>query len=397
MNRTSPLVDTPFALAGIRAQIRDLRTETIADLALRARQLGDVVALWYGEGDMKTPAFIREAAKAALDEGLTFYIPNMRGHGPLNEALSDYQTRLHGRPVPIARTTVTPGGMQALFMALELLVDVGTNVVYVEPQWPNIHNAIHLVGGEPRPFALDFDGGFRLDLDRLFAACDARTRAVFLSTPCNPTGWTASREELLALLEFSRRTGIWIISDEVYGRLYLDGEVAPSVLQVAEDGDRVLSVNSFSKAWAMTGWRIGWLTHPSGVADQLGAMTQYINSGTAGPVQAGAVAAIRQGEPLVAEIRQRIRTGLDLAYDRLSRINRVVLPAKPRGGMYAFFALEGEADSDRACAEILEKAHVGLAPGYLFGNSSSAFLRMCVCRDAGQIEEALERMLAAMT
>jgi aspartate/methionine/tyrosine aminotransferase len=199
-----------------------------------------------------------------------------------------------------------------------------------------------------------------------------------------------------ALLEFSRRTGIWIISDEVYGRLYFDGLVAPSILQIAEDGDRVLSVNSFSKAWAMTGWRIGWLTHPSGVADQLGAMTQYINSGTAAPIQAGAVAAIRQGEPLVEEIRQRIKTGLDLAYDRLARIPGIVLPEKPRGGMYAFFAIEGESDARRACARILETARVGLAPGHLFGSSAMAFLRMCVCRNSEQIATALDRMIAAM-
>ncbi|TIV46008.1 MAG: aminotransferase class I/II-fold pyridoxal phosphate-dependent enzyme, partial [Mesorhizobium sp.] len=139
-----------------------------------------------------------------------------------------------------------------------------------------------------------------------------------------------------------------------------------------------------------TGWRMGWLTHPSGVADQLGAMTQYINSGTAAPIQAGAVAAIRQGEPLVEDIRQRIRTGLDLAYDRLARIPGVILPRKPRGGMYAFFALEGESDARQACAKILETARVGLAPGHLFGNSAAAFLRMCVCRDSGQIETALE-------
>ena len=385
-----------YAFEGVRAQIRDLHTDNIANLALRARELGDVIALWYGEGDMVTPAFIREAAKAAFDEGQTFYVPNMRGLGPLNEALSEYQTRIHGRPFPVARTTVTPGGMQALYLALELLVDTGTNVVYVGPQWPNIHNAIHLIGGEPRPFSLDFKDDWHLDLDRLFATCDARTRAIFLSTPSNPTGWTASRDEMQALLEFSRRTGVWIISDEVYGRLYFDGIVAPSILQIAEDGDRVLSVNSFSKAWAMTGWRVGWLTHPSGVADQLGAMTQYVNSGTAAPIQAGAVAAIRQGEPLVEEIRQRIKTGLDLAYDRLARIPGIVLPTKPRGGMYAFFALEDESDARRACARILETARVGLAPGHLFGNSSAAFLRMCVCRDSGQIETALERMVAAM-
>ncbi|MBA3446879.1 MAG: pyridoxal phosphate-dependent aminotransferase [Pseudaminobacter sp.] len=381
------------AFEGIRPQIRDLHTENIANLAVRARELGDVIALWYGEGDMVTPAFIRDAAKAALDEGLTFYIPNMRGHGPLNEALSDYQTRLHGRDISIARTTVTPGGMQALYFALELLVDVGTNVVYVAPQWPNIHNAIHLIGGEPRPFPLDFDGGWRLDLEKLFATCDARTRAICLSTPSNPTGWTATDEEMRALLDFSRRTGIWIISDEVYNRLYFDGTVAPSILQVAEDGDRVLSVNSFSKAWAMTGMRIGWLTHPSGVADQIGAMTQYINSGVSGPIQAGAVAAIRQGEPLVEEIRQRIKTGLDLAYEKLGRMPGIILPEKPRGGMYAFFAIEGESDARHACAEILEKARVGLAPGHLFGSSSSAFLRMCVCRDREQIAAALDRML----
>ena len=154
--QSSSAAKARYAFDGIRAQIRDLHTENIANLALRARELGDVIALWYGEGDMVTPAFIRDAAKTALDDGLTFYIPNMRGYPPLNEALSEYQTRLHGQQIPIARTTVTPSGMQALYFALSLLVDVGTNVVYVAPQWPNIHSAIHLVGGEPRTFNLDF-------------------------------------------------------------------------------------------------------------------------------------------------------------------------------------------------------------------------------------------------
>ncbi|MBN9243755.1 MAG: pyridoxal phosphate-dependent aminotransferase [Mesorhizobium sp.] len=388
--------ETRSALSGIRAQIQDLRTENIAKLAVRARALGGVIPLWYGEGDMVTPAFIRDAAKAALDAGQTFYVPNMHGTEGLNAALSDYQTRLHGRPITVDRTTVTPSGMQALFLALEMLVDVGTNVVYVEPQWPNIHNAIHLVGGEPRPVSLTFDGDWKLDLDALFARCDARTRAIFLSTPCNPTGWTASAEEMRALLEFSRERGIWIISDEVYGRLYFEGEVAPSMLQIADDEDRVLSVNSFSKAWAMTGWRIGWLTHPAGLADHIGAMTQYINSGTAAFVQAGAEAALRHGEGLVAEIRGRSKRGLDLTYEALGSLNRVVLPPKPKGGMYAFFSLEGEPDSNAACARILEDARVGLAPGHLFGEVSRPFMRMCVMRDEKEISQALERMVAAL-
>ncbi|TQX92336.1 MULTISPECIES: pyridoxal phosphate-dependent aminotransferase [Rhizobium] len=396
--RASPAADNDhYAFDGIRAQIRDLHTENIAELAMRARELGDVIPLWYGEGDMVTPAFIRDAAKQALDDGATFYIPNMRGSGPLNEALSAYQSRLHDRDIPIQRTTITPGGMQALYLALQLLVDVGSNVVYVAPQWPNIHNAIHLIGGEPRPVPLDFDTDWHLDLDKLFARCDARTRAICLSTPSNPTGWTASHDEMKALLEFSRRTGIWIISDEVYARLYFEGIVAPSILQVADDGDRVISVNSFSKAWAMTGWRIGWLTHPSGVADQLAAMTQYINSGTAGMIQAGALAAVRDGEPLVEDVRQKIKAGLDLAYEKLPQIPGIVLPVKPRGGMYAFFALEGESDARAACTRILETSRVGLAPGYLFGDSSRAFLRMCIFRDIEQIRTALDRMVGAMT
>jgi aspartate aminotransferase len=293
---------------------------------------------------------------------------------------------------------VTPSGMQAVLLALSLLAEPGANVVYIEPQWPNIRHAIHLVGGEPRPVALEFrDGDWHLDLDRLFAACDARTRAIMFSTPSNPLGWTATRDELEALIGFSRRTGIWIISDEVYNRLAFDADAAPSVLQLAEDEDLVLSVNGFSKAWAMTGWRIGWLTHPPSVAKALGAMTQYMNSGTAEFVQAGARAAILHGDPFARTMRDRCRAGVDAAYAALSGHNSIVLPAKPKGGMYVMLGLAGEADSRQACTRILEEAHVGLAPGWLFGPSSNMFMRMCICRDEAEIGEACRRIAAALT
>lgn len=384
------------AFAGIRDQIKDLHTENIAALAVRANKLEDVIALWYGEGDMVTPPFIREAAKKALDDGETFYVPDMRGTNRLQSALAEYQSNLHGKTIDVARSTVAPGGMQALYIALSLIAEVGTNVVYVAPQWPNIHNAIHLIGAEPRPVALDYRNGWHLDLDRLFAACDARTRAIFLSTPSNPTGWTASAEEMAALLEFSRRTGIWIISDEVYGRLYFKGNAAPSMMPIADEEDRVMTINSFSKAWAMTGWRVGWLTHPKSVSTQVTAMTQYINSGTAAVIQAGAVAALEQGEPLVAEIRKRLETGLDLVYDGLSKINALDLPEKPQGGMYAFFSLKGVPDAREACTMILEKARVGLAPGHLFGDASTSFIRLCVFRDPARLKVAVERMVEAL-
>ncbi|MHB2167451.1 pyridoxal phosphate-dependent aminotransferase [Alsobacter sp. R-9] len=387
------------ALRHARPQIQDLSTENIAELAVRARELGDVIPLWYGEGDLTTPAFVRDAAKSALDAGMTFYIPDMHGHPPLSEAIAAYQSRLHGVPIERRRSTVAPGGMHALLLAMELVADMGTNVVYVEPQWPNIRNLIHLVGAEPRAVSLDFvDNDWRLDLDKLFDACDHRTRAIVFSTPSNPCGWVASRDEMRAILEFGRERGIWIVSDEVYNRLWFgEGEAAPSILSIADPEDLALSVNSFSKAWAMTGWRCGWLTHPLSVAPQLAQMTQLMSSGTSGPIQAGAHAAITQGEELVTTMRERCRTGIDLGYERLKDVARIHLPKKPRGGMYIFFSLPDTPNSRDACMKVLEGARVGLAPGSMFGQPSASFLRMCMCRDQAQLTVALDRMVDALS
>ena len=390
----------------LRPQIQDLETENIADLAVRARALKGVIPLWYGEGDLVTPEFIRNASKQALDEGQTFYVPDMHGTAPLREAMSRYQTTLHGRPIGADRTTVTPGGMQSVLLAMQLVADMGTNVVYIEPQWPNVKSVVHLVGAEPRPVSLrpvsrgGGAEGWTLDLDALFARCDARTRAIFLSTPSNPSGWTATRAELEALLAFSRQRGIWIIGDEVYARLYFGtengGRVAPSLLQVAEPNDLVMCVNSFSKAWAMTGYRVGWLNHPASIAPQVAAMTQYMTSGVAAVLQAGATAALNEGEPFVEVMRERVRAGLELAYNRLGRIPAVDLMGRPVGGMYVFFRLRGHDDSREACRTVLDRAQVGLAPGYMFGDAGRAYLRMCVCREAGQLGRALDRMVEAL-
>lgn len=385
------------AVSALRPQIQDLRMENIADLALRAQELGDVIPLWYGEGDLVTPAFIREAAKAALDAGLTFYIPDMRGYPPLVEALAEYQSALHGIPFGTDRSTVTPGGMQAVHLAMTAIAEAGRNVVFPEPQWPNIANAIHLSGAEARGVPMAWqDGRWQLDLDRLFAACDARTRAIIFSSPANPTGWVASEEELRALLDFSRRRGVWIIADEVYARLYVRGRAAPSILPLADPEDLVMTVNSLSKAWAMTGWRVGWLTHPPSIAARIGAMVQYMNSGTAGVLQAAAAVALRQGEGLVAEIRARAAAGIAATYEILGDHPAVELPVRPEGGMYVFFRLRGVEDAQQACRTVLERARVGLAPGHLFGPPGRSFLRMCILREEGSLRQALSRMAAAL-
>jgi aspartate aminotransferase len=375
----------------IRPQIQDMVTDNIAVLADKARHLEGVIPLWFGEGDLVTPGFIRDAAKRALDDGRTFYVPDMRGTTILTAALAAYQTRLHGRPIGRDRTTVTPGGMQAMALALELVLETGTNAVYLTPQWPNIHNAIHVAGAEPRPCPLVLrDNRWTLDIDRVAALCDARTRAIVFSSPNNPTGWTATKQDLRDLLALGRERGIWIVADEVYARLYFDGDVAPSMLQIADPDDLLLCVNSFSKAWAMTGFRLGWLTHPASVADRIGAMTQYLNSGTAAFIQEAGAAAITEGERFVAEIRERCRAGVAMAHERLGAMGRVRLTEPPRGGMYAFFQIDGWPDDTAACMHVLECARVGLAPGELFG--APGWLRMCVCRDTGQLATALGRM-----
>lgn len=382
------------AAASMRTLIKDLETDNIADLATKANALPDVIRLWYGEGDVVTPDFIKEAAGAALASGRTFYEPDMRGTRELREALSTYQSALHGTDIGENRSSVQPGGMQSLHIAMMLVCDPGQSVVIIEPQWPNIRHIVTLAGGKPVTVALDMDAHEpRLDLDRLFDACDETTAAICFSSPANPTGWTASHEELAAILAFARERGIWVICDEVYNRLWFgNARGAPSMLQVAEPEDRVLIVNSFSKAWAMTGWRVGWITHPESLVTKLSAVTQYVNSGTPSFVQVAAAAALNDGEGLVSEIRERCRSGLDAAYETLSRANGVVLPQKPLGGMYAFFRLEGEEDSRAACAKVLEAAHVGLAPGFMFGQSGRPWLRMCVCRETDTVRAAGERI-----
>ena len=381
----------------IRPQIQDLVTDNIAGLAERARHLRDVIPLWFGEGDVVTPPFIRDAAKRALDAGRTFYVPAMRGSPALTAALSAYQARLHGRPFGPERSTVTPGGMQAVALALGLVLEGGTNAVYLTPQWPNIPNAIHVAGAEARPCPLVLqDNRWTLDIGRVAALCDARTRAILFSSPANPTGWTATPEDVQALLALGRERGIWIITDDVYGRLCFDGDPAPSLLAQAEPDDLVMGINSFSKAWAMTGFRLGWLTHPASVADKLGAMTQYLNSGTADFIQDAGAAALSEGEALVSEMRERCRAGVALAHGRLGAVSRVRLTELPRGGMYAFFQVEGWPDGRAACLHLLERARVGLAPGELFGAAGAGWLRMCVCRDAAQLGTALDRMADAL-
>lgn len=376
----------------IRKIIRDLPASRIAEVS--ALGLGDpqVIPLWYGEGDLPTPEFIGAAATAALRAGHTFYTYKA-GLPELRSAIAQYLSGLHQHLVGPDRVLVTSSGMTALMLMAQALLDAGDNLVIVAPVWPNIAAAVTIMSAEPRLVSLNPvpGGGWRLDLERLFAACDERTRGIFVNSPSNPTGWIISPEEIAALLAFARGRGLWLIADEVYSRIVYGNRAAPSFLDQAEPEDRVIAVNSFSKNWAMTGWRLGWMTVPTDLLPQLEKLVEFNTSGSPTFLQHAGIAAIRDGEPFIASFVARCRAARDVATDALTACRRVEV-ARPEGAFYAFFRVAGVIDSLAFAKDALRRTKVGLAPGSAFGPMGEGCLRLCFARDPGQIKEAIDRL-----
>ena len=387
------LLGKAASLAGpVRAAIAELEPQLIADVSKEGFGDPDVIPLWYGESDLSTPAFIREAAKKALDEGETFYTYT-RGVPPLRAAIAEYLTELHARPVAMERVSVTTAGMNAIMLTMELTLERGENAVMVTPVWPNAAAAVRIMGAEPREVPLGREQGrWRLDLERLFAACDARTRLIFVNSPGNPTGWMMTREEQQALLEFCRARNIWLLADEVYSRIVYHGRAAPSFLDIAEPDDPLFVANSFSKAWAMTGWRVGWLVAPAALGDVVGELVQHNVSGVATFLQPAAITALKAGEPFVNEFVERCRRGRDIVADRLAEMPRVRF-TPPEAAFYAFFEVDGVADSLAFAKRIVREARVGLAPGAAFGKGGEGgFLRLCFAQAPELLARAMERL-----
>ena len=249
------------------------------------------------------------------------------------------------------------------------------------------------MGGETRivPLIAGEDGGWRLDLDRLLDACDDRTVGVLVNSPANPTGWVMTAEDQRTLLESCRERGIYVIADEVYIRLAYNAPRAPSFLDIAEEDDRVLVVNSFSKSWSMTGWRLGWLTHAPGLGDAFAKLNEYNLASPVTFVQHAGITAIEEGEPFVESLLERYRRNRDLVVQRLGAMRRVRLP-RPDGAFYAFFAVDGVSDSLALAHRLIETAGVGLAPGRAFGEAGEGRLRLCFAAGADTLSQALDRL-----
>src|SRR5215469_16449602 len=328
--------------------LKQLRPNGIVAVAHLGLDRPGLIPLWFGETDLVTPAFIREAAVKALEAGKTFYTW-ARGIPELRQAIAQFHERTLGRGIDPERITVPGAAMLAIVMALNCVVETGDNIVIVAPVWPNIFHAAQVAGAEVRLVRLDEDWPnhrWRLDLDKLFAHCDARTKAIFISSPNNPTGWMASRAEQQAILDFARKHGLAVISDEVYGTLVYDGGThAPSFLHIAEEDDPVFVVNSFSKPWAMTGWRIGWLTHPRSLGEAMRLMSPAANTGTTTFNQYGALAALSpQGDAFRERLRRRCEENRGVVADFIARQNHVRW-IEPHGAFYGHLEIEGLRDS----------------------------------------------------
>ncbi|HEU0199999.1 MAG TPA: pyridoxal phosphate-dependent aminotransferase [Burkholderiaceae bacterium] len=379
----------------LRTSLDALPASRIREVANAALGREDIVKFWFGEGDLPTPAFIRAAAKAALDAGDTFYNHNL-GLIELREAIAHYVDRLHAPRVPmeVDRIAVTSAGVNALSLISQALFDPGDRVAIVTPVWPNVTSIPRIVGAEVLRVPLDCrDGAWSLDLERLLDAVRAGASAVIVNSPNNPTGWTMPQVQWDALLAFCRQHGTWLIADDAYERLVYDGSAhAPGVLAQVGADERFISVNTFSKAWSMTGWRLGWLVAPRLFVRDLAKLIEF-NTSCAPPfVQRAGIVALHEGEPLILETVARLRRARDMLAAQLRALPDVEVAAPP-GAMYQFFCIVGRSDDSlRFAKELVVQAGLGLAPGIAFGPEGEGYLRWCFAASESLIEEGVRRL-----
>jgi aspartate/methionine/tyrosine aminotransferase len=376
-----------------RPQVLALRGSKIREVANAAMGRPDVLPFWFGESDQPTSEPIRQAAITALQEGRTFYSHNL-GQPALRAATAAYLARLHGCAIGDERLAITSSGVSALMIAAQAVISPGDRVVVVDPVWPNVAEIPRILGAEVVYVSLrPGPDGFHLDLDQLLDALTPETRALFLNSPNNPTGWTISPDQRQPILERCRALGVWLVADDVYERLYFGaGASAPSFLPLAAAEDRLISANSFSKAWRMTGWRLGWLVAPPTLVERLGVLLEYNTSCAPDFVQAAAISAIEGSEADIWALRDALRGARDHLVAGLRAIPGVTAP-EPAGAMYAFFRLaEGGGDSVALAKRLVNAAGLGLAPGAAFGEGGEGWLRWCFAAERSRLDEGLARL-----
>ena len=389
----------------MRQAVLNLEESMIRQVANAGMGRSDVLKFWFGESDEVTPQFIRDAAVASMQQGETFYAQNL-GLPELREAIARYAQIIRAQgatQIRADRIAVTSGGVNALMLAVQALVDSGDEVVVVTPVWPNLTAQPAIMGAVIRAVSLKpVQGAWQLDMAELLAAVTSKTKLLTLNAPNNPTGWTLSRSEQETILAHCRKTGTWILADEVYERLYFEQTAngcAPSFLDIAETDDRLVVVNSFSKSFLMTGWRLGWLVMPPAMTAQIGKLIEFNTSSAPVFIQRAGLVAIERTLDVTPRVVAHLKTCRDTLIPLLQAVPGVqVAPAK--GGMYAFFRLEDQArfgHSLDVAKRLVMEAGLGLAPGNAFmvnpGTDAQGWLRWCFAsQDLGRLEQGVQRL-----
>ncbi len=380
----------------MRDAIAALPGSKIREVANAGLGRSDVLPFWFGESDEVTPEPIRQAAAESLARGETFYSHNL-GLPELREALAAYIGALHG-PVAMQRLAITSSGVTALMLAMQLLLNPGEEVVAVVPVWPNLTAQPLILSGRVTRMALKpRDGAWTLDIDELLAKVTPATRILLVNGPNNPTGWALTGAEQQRLLEHCRRTGTWIVADEVYDRIWFgEGRAAPSFLDIAAPDDRLVVCGSFSKAFLMTGWRLGWLVLPPALMEAAGKLLEFNTSCAPVFVQRGGQAALALADDFVPGLVQRLKGCRDRLVAGLQALPGVRV-ASPPGGLYAFFRVDGQDDSLAFAKRLVTEHGLGLAPGAAFGPEGEGWLRWCFAsRDPSRLDQGLARLAAAL-
>ncbi|MDB5870831.1 MAG: aspartate aminotransferase [Ramlibacter sp.] len=378
----------------MRKAIQNLEESRIREVANAGMGRSDVLAFWFGESDEVTPQFIRDAAIESLQKGETFYSHNL-GLPELREAVAQYTSRLHPK-VTASRIAITSGGVNALMLAVQALVDAGDEVVAVTPVWPNLTAQPLILGARLKRVSLTpAAGAWTLDLQALLDAITPATKVLVVNAPNNPTGWTLSRAQQQAILEHCRKTGTWILADEVYERLYYEetaNRCAPSFLDVASPDDRLVVVHSFSKSFLMTGWRLGWLVMPDDLTHDMGKLLEFNTSCASVFTQRAGIVALQRTEEVTPRVVAHLKACRDTLVPLLQAVPQVRLEAA-KGGMYAFFQLDGYKDSLDTAKRLVAEAGLGLAPGNAFAPEAQGWLRWCFAsKDLSRLEQGVDRL-----